>query len=400
MTGHSLYRCGGKHWDELNLINMNGRLYDPIMGRMLSPDPDVTYPEVPLSYNRYAYAMNNPVNFVDPNGENPLLIGALIGMAINTLTHIDDINTFGDFVKAAGIGAVSGFMGGITGLAVPVGIIPGVIAGGIGGASTGAFSGLLNAAVFGGDLSQAMASGAIAGGVTGGLMGGFGGYMKAKQMGRDIWSGKLPDQTKPPTSEAVANSVGTGTPYPGSEPISKLPSTNNTYGVPNDWASGGVEWVFVEKRFTAWGTLGEGSNIAGAIHSCVYEAASYAASQHNRNYPASDYRSAYATNPKADLPVDDVNDFLHRYFDGNEMTNPELGDISDINVLKGNYKESMMAKMRLTHTESHMVNVVGHRGGAIVFYDPGANGYRYMPYRDFYENIIQIYNNVTNPIAP
>ena len=58
---------------EFGLINMTGRLYDPMMGRMLSPDPDVTYPEVPLSYNRYAYAMNNPVNFVDPNGENPFI---------------------------------------------------------------------------------------------------------------------------------------------------------------------------------------------------------------------------------------------------------------------------------------------------------------------------------------
>ncbi|MBI4648813.1 MAG: hypothetical protein HY738_20040, partial [Bacteroidia bacterium] len=51
------------------LINMNGRMYDPVLGRMLSPDNFVQSPNNPQNYNRYAYAMNNPLKYTDPDGE-------------------------------------------------------------------------------------------------------------------------------------------------------------------------------------------------------------------------------------------------------------------------------------------------------------------------------------------
>lgn len=50
-----------EHYDEFDLINMNGRLYDPILGRMLSPDPFVQAPDFTQNYNRYSYCLNNPV---------------------------------------------------------------------------------------------------------------------------------------------------------------------------------------------------------------------------------------------------------------------------------------------------------------------------------------------------
>ncbi|MDZ7777611.1 MAG: hypothetical protein U5L09_19335 [Bacteroidales bacterium] len=37
-TMHSLFRPFGKHLDDFGLINMNGRVYDPLLGRFLSPD--------------------------------------------------------------------------------------------------------------------------------------------------------------------------------------------------------------------------------------------------------------------------------------------------------------------------------------------------------------------------
>ncbi|MBI4648408.1 MAG: hypothetical protein HY738_17950, partial [Bacteroidia bacterium] len=40
------------------LINMNGRMYDPVLGRMLSPDNFVQSPNNPQNYNRYAYCLN------------------------------------------------------------------------------------------------------------------------------------------------------------------------------------------------------------------------------------------------------------------------------------------------------------------------------------------------------
>jgi len=47
---------------------MNGRVYDPVLGRFLSPDPFVQAPGYSNSYNRYAYVLNNPLLFTDPSG--------------------------------------------------------------------------------------------------------------------------------------------------------------------------------------------------------------------------------------------------------------------------------------------------------------------------------------------
>ncbi|MBP7496741.1 MAG: hypothetical protein KA792_03660, partial [Bacteroidales bacterium] len=61
---------GHEHLDMFALINMNGRLYDPLLGRMLSPDNFVQSPMFSQSYNRFAYCVNNPLKYTDPSGEN------------------------------------------------------------------------------------------------------------------------------------------------------------------------------------------------------------------------------------------------------------------------------------------------------------------------------------------
>ena len=60
---------GHEHLDMFGLINMNARLYDPLLGRFLSPDPIVQAPEFTQSFNGYTYALNNPLAYTDPNGE-------------------------------------------------------------------------------------------------------------------------------------------------------------------------------------------------------------------------------------------------------------------------------------------------------------------------------------------
>ena len=57
-----------EHLDEVALINMNGRVYDPALNRFLSADPTVPYPDLPQSYNRYSYGRNNPLRNFDPSG--------------------------------------------------------------------------------------------------------------------------------------------------------------------------------------------------------------------------------------------------------------------------------------------------------------------------------------------
>lgn len=54
--------------DGLNLIHMNGRVYDPVIGRMVSADPTIPDPTFSQSFNRYAYVYNNPMNATDPSG--------------------------------------------------------------------------------------------------------------------------------------------------------------------------------------------------------------------------------------------------------------------------------------------------------------------------------------------
>lgn len=57
-----------EHLIEVGLIHMNGRVYDPLIGRFVSPDPLIQAPTNSQSYNRYSYVMNNPLSFVDPSG--------------------------------------------------------------------------------------------------------------------------------------------------------------------------------------------------------------------------------------------------------------------------------------------------------------------------------------------
>lgn len=59
---------GQEMLDQLGLVHMNGRVYDPLIGRFMSGDPLVQDPTHSQSYNRYAYVWNNPTNLTDPTG--------------------------------------------------------------------------------------------------------------------------------------------------------------------------------------------------------------------------------------------------------------------------------------------------------------------------------------------
>ena len=60
---------GHEHLFGFQLINMNGRVYDPVVSRMLSPDNFVQAPDFSQSFNRYSYCVNNPLRYNDPSGE-------------------------------------------------------------------------------------------------------------------------------------------------------------------------------------------------------------------------------------------------------------------------------------------------------------------------------------------
>ena len=106
---------GHEHLPEFNLINMNGRMYDPILGRFLSPDPFVQMPDFSQSFNRYSYCINNPLRYTDPGGEwfgiDDLLVGAG-GFIFGYLSHGISTGNWGwNAVGAGGLGAASAWLG-------------------------------------------------------------------------------------------------------------------------------------------------------------------------------------------------------------------------------------------------------------------------------------------------
>ncbi len=54
--------------DDLGLVNMKGRIFDPSQRRFITPDPLVARPMNAQSYNRFSYVYNNPLNLTDPSG--------------------------------------------------------------------------------------------------------------------------------------------------------------------------------------------------------------------------------------------------------------------------------------------------------------------------------------------
>ena len=78
---------GHEHLDHFGLINMNGRIYDPLLGRMLSPDKYVQAPGFTQSFNRYSYCGNNPLVYIDPTGQNFYkLFDLILGPGMTDLT--------------------------------------------------------------------------------------------------------------------------------------------------------------------------------------------------------------------------------------------------------------------------------------------------------------------------
>ncbi len=63
------YTFTGQEWDdETGLYNYGARLYDPLLGRFISPDTIISKPRKLQAFNRYSYVLNNPLKYIDPSG--------------------------------------------------------------------------------------------------------------------------------------------------------------------------------------------------------------------------------------------------------------------------------------------------------------------------------------------
>jgi RHS repeat-associated protein len=126
---------GQEQMDSVGLVNFNGRVYDPTIGRFLSADPFVQAPDNSQSYNRYSYLFNNPLSGVDPSGYFSFgsFFGSLfrdigrlfediwhstIGRALLAIAgaalgqwYLADVLVIGNFWAAVAAGAIGGAIG-------------------------------------------------------------------------------------------------------------------------------------------------------------------------------------------------------------------------------------------------------------------------------------------------
>ena len=203
--------CGQEHLDDFDLINLNARLYDPILGRFLSPDPFVQQPDNTQNLNRYAYALNNPFNYMDPSGTavegfiawGVVAFAAVIGGVVNVDVHAksttyvwQDFANFGIGFLISGISSMTGY--GIAGLADKAGFIWGGLIGGLSGAGIAALTSPLQTGLnnlvagspFGRNMGKNVTTDILMGFFSGFISGSIQGVLKAKSLGLSWWDGR------------------------------------------------------------------------------------------------------------------------------------------------------------------------------------------------------------------
>jgi RHS repeat-associated protein len=189
---------GHEHIHEAGLIHMNGRVYDPTLGRFLSADPFIQDPYDSQSFNRYSYVKNNPLKYTDPSGYFSLggflsdLWKGIKDVVVPVVIVIASIYTGGLAASAMG------FAYGTAGYAVAAGAVAGFV------------GGVASAKIQGASWSQAFragAKGAMWGGISAGVAYGVG---EAFGHGTSFFSAKGAQGFAQATQKAIAHGVTRG----------------------------------------------------------------------------------------------------------------------------------------------------------------------------------------------
>ncbi len=125
-----------EHLDEMGIIHMNGRVFDPLAGRFMSSDPFIPNPGNLQAYNRYAYVYNNPLLFTDPDGFKPFWKKKWFRQVASIAVAV--------YLGPAGGGAL--FTSGTAGAAIANAAVAGAVSGAV---STGTVRGAVQGAVVG-----------------------------------------------------------------------------------------------------------------------------------------------------------------------------------------------------------------------------------------------------------
>ena len=173
-----------EHLKEVELIHMNGRLYDPLLRRFLNADENIQDPYNTQNYNKYGYVLNNPLMFNDPSGElfwfaalvpivgkffAAVIAGAIGGAIIGTAMYLGQAAITGNFswgglAKSFFVGAITGAVSGALGQVFTAGGFWATVGN---GALAGAGSGGVNSLINGTNFLKGLATGAVIGGAIG-----------------------------------------------------------------------------------------------------------------------------------------------------------------------------------------------------------------------------------------
>ena len=153
---------------------MNGRIYDPTLGRFLQADPHIQAPNNSQSYNRYSYVLNNPMSYTDPSGYFFKALGKFVKKNWRTIASIGlGYLTFG---LGTGFAALSDITAGaLISWGAAAGAVSGFVStGSLKGALQGAFSGAIFGAIGASGLSgiESFAASGFAGGIISDVQGG------------------------------------------------------------------------------------------------------------------------------------------------------------------------------------------------------------------------------------
>ena len=162
------FRYRGYYYDtETKLYYLKSRYYDPEVGRFISADTiDYAEPSQFNGLNIYAYCNNNPVMFVDPDGNMPNWLKWVIGGVVIVGLVIASVATGG---AAAG---VAGF--------IVAGALKGAIIGAVSGALiSGTIGGITSALSEEGNFWSGFADGAADGFMSGAIVGGITGAISS-----------------------------------------------------------------------------------------------------------------------------------------------------------------------------------------------------------------------------
>ena len=98
-TGHEMV-------DEVGIIHMNGRIYDPRLARFMQADPHIQDPTYTQSLNRYAYVWNNPLNKTDPSGYFAQSAAGIIVAAYSVYNAAVSFYNFSNAVRSGDPGQI------------------------------------------------------------------------------------------------------------------------------------------------------------------------------------------------------------------------------------------------------------------------------------------------------